>query len=733
MQPFIDLGWHTVPLQGELKRLEGGKKTLPKFEEDWRKTYQEKYNTKATSIGGVITGEVSGIVAIDCDNSVTWELFRSLDPNYKALFISQGKGENCGTIIYRYSVDCCNSFSINDGTLALDFYGNKGFVYLPTESNTTKLPWEDATVDISPMPNVVAVLINQLRKSLNPVQEQVKTNLNIMTASCLAPLVKQFCLAKSILPGLFKIITPRDFRDMPEYLTNGYLHPDEVPQGRGSEYLSKVSAILGADISIDEELYAEAMHRINDLFSEPMIKNNLDKTILDPMLSGRASINGKSIWQYDKEWEKFRLVLSSKRQSSLELCFDDIRNIYYVVDLANETVKQFGRDSELMAYIEATATSAPKKVEVKRSIPIVNVRTKPHKAFGFCESDDPTARILNTFKQTPEMAVLTNPSLYAEKYREPKTILNFFASLIPEEKMRNFVLSFMKRKLTTFDYSPVVLYFLGVPGSGKDTFVRIFETMLGHVARPTTREFLEMFNGWLLDTFLVQLDEYGDQLTKLADKQEALGKLKLYSGKQNVQIRQMRTDGFMYHHNATFIMTANKNPLMLEDGDRRVALLATPNVLMEQKWIQDSGGVSAMQDRIDREIIDFAYYLATEVPDLSRDEYMKPPESEDKQRLIADSMYAAQKIAYCLKHGMKEYLLDLCEEFEATTTAKHIKSGNLYTDDLEDLYAPMTNFNGDMRSLNKVLRSTGLGITPSTREGKKAYKIILPWTVGEWE
>ena len=114
-----------------------------------------------------------------------------------------------------------------------------------------------------------------------------------------------------------------------------------------------------------------------------------------------------------------------------------------------------------------------------------------------------------------------------------------------------------------------------------------------------------MFNAWMLDNYFVQLDEYGNQLATVREREEALGKIKSYTGKQQVQIRQMRTDSFTYKHNVTFIMTANKNPLMLEEGDRRIAFFETPNVLAEADWVLESGGVAEVYLRIQKELKDF--------------------------------------------------------------------------------------------------------------------------------
>ena len=721
--PFINAGWNTVPLRGELKRLEDGSKTIPKFEKDWKAKYTATKNELASKIGGAMTGEVSGIIAIDCDNTVTYTLFKSLDPDYRFEFVSQGKKDmTCGTIIYSYDEDFADSFSINDGSLALDFYSTNGFIYLPTEANESKVAWHGKLPALKPMPDATKALLKQLQKP--PAAQAELPSTNIMTAACLAPLVKQFTTDRKFMPGLFKIITPKAFRTEAQYIKEGYLHPNNVPQGRGSEYLSKVSAILGTDISIDETLYVSALHDINDLFDEPMDATRLDKTIAEPMMSGKATIDNKSIWQYDENWAKYRLILHTKRQSSIELGFDDRRNIYYCVDTANEHVKCFSRDSEYIAYLQSVAINVPQRAELKMSLPMINVSSEPNRPFGFYAGSDPTARTLNTFIRTPELSIIEDPESYHGLYRKPQTTLKFLETLVPEQHMREFLLKFLKRKFKTFEYSPVTLYFLGVHGSGKDTFVSIVEKIMGKVAKPTTREFLEMFNGWLLDSYFVQLDEYGNQLTTMKDRDEALGKLKAYTGKRNVQIRQMRTDGFQYNHNATFISTANTNPFGIEDGDRRIALFNTPNVLTQQDWVHD---VTEVHSKILNETKDFCYYLATEVEDLAGTEYQLPPTSAGKNTLIADNMYAAQRLAFALKNGMVDYIKTLAKDHGCKNVVTALNRGRLRADDLSDLYDELTHYKGEMRSLNKAIRQAGIELKATTHEGKKDYYYNLDY------
>lgn len=733
IEPFMKLGWHTVPLKGTLERREDGTKTEPVFEKGWRAKYADARNTKVTTLGGTMTGSKSGIIAIDCDNDLTWKLFRSLDPDYDFTFVSKGKldkegnPKDCATAIYKFEEDIPDCFSVNDDKLALDVYSENGFVYLPTAKNKTKVVWKEIP-ELKAMPKAVLDFLLHLKNNTKPtVAPEVKHN--AFTATCLAPTVSQFVVSEKFSQGLFKIITPRAFRDTPQYVNQGFLHPENVPEGRGSEYMSKISAILGADISIDEELYNNAMHAINDLWGDNrMDPDRLDATITDPMVSGRASIDGVSIWAYDENWASHRCILHTKRQSTIELGFDDRRNMYYCVDSANEHVKIFQRDSDLYMYLGASVIGIAKKTELMQSMPTVNVTTEPNKPFGFYATDD-TVRTLNLFKRTPELAILLEPENYRKYYKKPTTILQYLETLVPDDRMRTYLLRFLKRKLTAFEYSPVSLYFLGVQGSGKDTFIELLEQFIGmeRIAKPSAKEFVEQYNGWIFDAYFVQLDEFGNQLSS-RDKDEALGKLKAYTGKPTIQIRKMRTEGEPYRHNMTIIHTANKNPFALESDDRRLALFETPNKLVEADWVDDIAGI---HDKIMQEAKDFAFYLATEVSALPRAEYVQPPWTDGKHKLIASSMKPSTGLAYILKHEMRTYLEELSKLHEVPDVLQNLKAGRLYTDSLEDLYDEMTDSMGDVRTLTKMVRAQGIKIKQTTIANQKKYFYDLPWITAE--
>jgi energy-coupling factor transporter ATP-binding protein EcfA2 len=717
MQKFIDIGWHTVPLAGKLERLEDGSKTIPDFEKDWKTKYKKTFNRRATALGGAITGEVSDIIAIDCDNAITYSLFKALDQDYEFDLISLGKGKTAGTIIYKYDSDI-ETKSYKDKDLELDIYSDDGFIYLPTKANKTKVTMEEIP-EIREMPPTVKLLLLQLQAK-NKVVE--KYNTNSQSAACLAPLLTQFVGSKGeFMPSLFKVITPRQFRTEQQYQKQGYLHPENIPDGSGSDYLSRVSAILGSDESVSQELYMETMICINNLFESPMDSSRLDKTILEPMLEGRSSIDGSPIWQYNKEWAKKRFTITTKHGLIVDLGFDDQRNTYYYLDMTNELLRGFNKDNDFIAYLDVTTQSAlPKKPAFKKKLPIVRITSSPSLPFGFCESDTPQVLTFNAFKPSQALTVLHHPEDYEKFYKPPVNILKYFETLVPSLAARTYLLQFIKRKMTYFEYSPVTLYFLGKPGSGKDTFVNILEAIMNHVARPTTNEFLEVYNAWLLDSYFVQLDEYGDQLTKMVDRDMVKGKWKAYTGKDTVSIRTMRQVGYPYKHNATFIFTANRNPIIIEDNDRRVHLMDTPNILNAQPWF-----TAEVHDKMMTEINDFCYYLATEVDMLSKTEYMNAPVSADKHTLIADSMFAAQKIAYAMNHQMWNYLVDLGLDNNCKDFAEDINKGKVTSFALEALYDELTDFKGDLKTLTKILRKTGFHIIPTSANGTKGYYILL--------
>lgn len=646
IQPYIDAGWHTVPLAGALVRNEDGSKTVPQFEKDWKAHYSKHFNTKVTALGGAITGQISNIVAIDCDDQHTLDMFKALDPDYDHVYLSLGKPSGGGTIIYSWAEHIPTSFAIHSPLMQLDFYNNDGFIYLPTKANTTKVTPAEL-LPIKPMPVLVERLIANLHEQYALAKGQ-RTKLATDTPAVQRyqhSIVEQLVMKKT-MDKSHAALTPKDFRSLPAYKEKGWLHPNEVPDGRGSEYLSKISAILGADPSIDEDLYIDAINVINSMWSSPLPNNRLMATVIQPMLSGSATIGGSPIWQYDEDWESKGFNFVSKLDEVHECFFDDIKNLYFVLNTVTADLKQFETATTLTSFVETASKLVYKRSKIVSAMPIIRTIMSPALPEGYIDGQ---VRQMNLFKRTPELSVLYTPEEY-QNYKRPEVTLQFLASLVPDDSDRNYLLAWLKRKLLTFEYSPVVIYFLGASGSGKDTFVNILRRFMGPrtFAKPSANEFVSQFNGWLENAYFVHLDEYGDQLNK-HDKDVAKGRIKAYTGSSSTQIRRMHSDGYEAKHSATFVMTANKNPLSFDADDRRFFYIKTPNILVNQDWVQALGGTARLIDAIESESLDFAYYLASEVNQLSASAYMAPPRSEAKDKLVTSSLSPLHQLAVYLR------------------------------------------------------------------------------------
>ena len=736
LQPFIDAGWYTLPLKGALVRLDDGTKTIPKFEANWKDKYTQTRNTTPALIGGVITGQLSNVIAIDCDNELTYRYFRMLDPHNNALFLSKGKLKEgveqvCGTILYSYHQDLDSSFSSKQNGLALDFMSTNRMVYLPTEANQSKCAI-NTVPELKPVPPEVLLALLSLQaikpKSLAP------TN-TITYRANLYPLVAQFVESGKVDKKLFRIITPKDFRDDQTYIDYGYLHPKDIPDGRGSEYLSKISAILGADASISEDTYVAAMKNINGLFKDPMAITRLNSTVIEPMSLGKSTDDqGETIWRYDPDWDTDSLSFITKRGTMAHLFYDPKRTLYYEVDIDAMSVSVHSHSSMFLSHINAISSDVKlTKKGLEEAIPNVLVKPRPDMDFGFYGQD-----YFNTFMSTDAYKVFKSPEEYAPVYKRPTTILNFLETLIPDEQMRTYLVRFLRRKLSTMDYSPVILYFLGVPGSGKDTFVGLLRRILGAatIEKPGAKMFLEKHNAWLLDKIFVQLDEYGDSLSTYQQKEEALGLLKSYTGAPSIAVRAMREDVVSYRHNITFIMTANRNPLMLDQNDRRIALFHCTKPLTDEPWVNNMGGMEAVLHAFDNEIADFCYYLATEVENLDSTAYTTPPMSEARDDLIAESMSPQKRVAMWFKDFKWQKLADAATEYGMMDEfIENAAKNKIIEHTLVELVDQMTNgrIENIQRILHSAMREAGFARVRTTMGGNhhayvyliKGFKYIL--------
>ena len=736
IRQFIDAGWYTAPMYGTIKRDIRGKKVGFSLKSNWNVTNKTTFNTEETSLAQAFLGKISNIVALDCDNQETYSFFRSLDPTNLVIFPSKGKPQGGGTIIYSYN-DELPSFTILGGDKCLGFNVNLEYssdnstTFLPTEDNFSKEPWTYTELPaVKELPcTILAILrllykVDYIKDKLSKADsEKAKQLQSDLTGYRLAPLLNLFVQSGEYQPDLFTIITPKSFRNKDEYIKNRHLNPKNLVEGEGSEYLMKVSAILGADVSVSADLYSRSIQAINSLWKDPISLDKLYASIINPMIDGKSKINGMQIWRYNPKWEFSGFVAIALNGSCVESFFDDIRNLYFCVNYSDNILLEFQRKSNLITYLRSMMGTALTELEYDKKKKIIRTILDPKKSFGAIEGEQK----FNLFKQNTNLAILNNHLEYKGKFNKPTITLKYLETLIPDEFIRNFVLSFIKTKLTTFKFSSNILYFVGINGSGKDLFVNLLSKIIGedYISRPDTKVFLENQNAWLLDKYFVHLDEYGDKLKNFSKKEEVIGRLKSYTGNQFVQIRAMNKNAFNYTHSATFITTANRNPLPLELDDRRIVLICTPNKLATTNWVSASGGITHVVQSLFKELPSFCYYLAESVPTMNEDDFVMAPLTIQKQQLLLDSVPAAERIVAVITRGNYTELENMLYENGITGYANDWNRGKLILSTLGDLYSSITNNKGNLNTIIKSLRLEGYTAKTSVANGRSTQFYML--------
>lgn len=744
IQAFIDLGYHTVPLNGKhITRDEKGNKKGFSFPTNWQDTHSKHLNELATPVGGLLTGK-GGLVAIDCDNEASWELFRSLDPTYTAYMESVGKKDKeghdviGGTILYLYSDNLPSSKKIK-GEYDLDWFNGTGCVFLPTVANETKTAWieeEDGDyllynhlrepIEFKPMPSIVK---NVLELIVNKPKAEEKSVANTAYATrskgFLGKVLQQYDFRQlekegDYEPAITRLLTPREYRsDL--YHKQGHLHPNDVPARH--DYQFKIMCTLAGDNTVDADLAREAIYYLNSLWDKPRSAKQMEAEIIGGIISGRQkNSNGEPYWVYDENWEKMRNWSAIDKSSSalVEVFYDNMKMVHFVYNTETDHIQQFVKKSEVINHIQASTIGQFDQREVYEDMANVVTVVQPKEDFGYLNDD----REFNLFKPTKALRILADPTMHEDDYTEPTEFIAYMAHFIPNEQQREYFLSLLKTKLTTFDYSPVVPYIIGIPGSGKGLLMTILEQIMGggYVTKELSgSQFINDFNkGWLEHKYIVNLNELAEGLQTKSERTKAIGQLKLYTGSTSFQCHGKGKDVYTAPMNAMFIMTANSNPLSIEDNDRRVYYISTPNTFNSAPQCLASESSNAIYHAILEQIDDIVYWLATEVKMLSKNDYTTAPFNSGKNELIFVSKTTSEKLGWALKNKEFKMLTDFL--INPDPIFKHHGESRIYLEDLETVYGEHSRIDDADKVLKTVMKTYGF-------QQKQGYQNKVYWYI----
>lgn len=719
--PFIDKGWHTVPFNCQSITRNGKSKkfTPPK---NWDK-FKDEFNESPTLVGAAITGEKSNISVLDCDStSITQLVLAFLPSDYKGITKSIGKVDKEGnpiesaSVFFKYSP--LYPPTLNQGPMGLEWFngGSARMVFLPTLNNRTKEPW-DTIPELIECPRPILDLIEALAQP--QPKTQVMVHYEPQHSTNLAPLLVQELEFKRLDQTLFTIITPKSFK----HLSTTML-PQDVPSGSGSSWLNKVSAILGSDASVSDELYEKFIRYLNSLRPSPANEKELTQTIINPMVSGTAQINNEPIWRYNPHWEKDRLTVINRISHSIELMYDSLTKTMYEINHTKGLVGTFKK----MDIVDIVSSIVSKKLphqppKFMPMLPNFEVNLYPTKAFG------PINRYeYNTFIQSPALEVLSNPDSY-----KPTPISNeaydkfgeYITAFVPDEDDRAYLLNHLFTKLTTFEYSAVIYYIVGVSGSGKGRFAQIINQIVGQSYMSLDlgkNEIIEKYNSWLHNKFFIQFDELHRQLDGKEFK-AANERIKGWTGSTTFALRKMQSGS---EPNvpmlATFIFTQNGNNMPLDENDRRYLYIDTPNQMSDEL-------AEFFTDLTDEKMTGVAAYLLNNCTKLTHKEYKQPPFTEKKRKQIIEKMPLVSKL---VRYIHEEEWIDLYTiAVDAGVTDEEFFEGQskniLFTDVLVSIVLSLApNYRGPLDSIKHEIkqRLVRQGDHPYTTRGGKNVHVI---------
>lgn len=584
----------------------------------------------------------SNIIAIDFDDELfdmAMELNNSLPANMQCNYIAKSLDKNGGHLIYSFANNHLTEYinKPNGKKFAkLDTLYGETLCFLATSANKTKeLVKYEEPLTLMPMAMQLLVISHYAKNTVTTTQTTMALSSTNIQGSKLGYLAEEAIKNDNALLHLLAIITPRQWKDILASNQESQLpanHPDRLPMAESAHmYIVSLSAVLMLDSSIDQEIHAKVIRKVNSLFSSPLDAQRLN-TILKRDLQHST---------YDKEWQTKSFIVLSKKSEPLEVFKHTAKgtNKFLIYNHATNNVLHYDTSAAVLDYLKSISLARVDKNRLITNASHITIIDRPDEAFGHNAKDD----TFNMYRWTPEQEIFYNPSIHEKDYSIPTVTLGALESAMGKSQLYDRFLPFMRRKFMTHEHSPLFFVFYGVPHSFKSAVVNgVFKHLAYRRVAQTSLEVLtDKYNDFMVNKDFIVLDEIQHYLTHELAK--LIKQIKEYSGNsQIVGVRAMHAtlDNNVYPQEATFVLTTNAaTQLTTEVGDRRMV------VFKSLKKVADVLGMSNTEIRkaIEKESKDFAYYLSTQVENLYGDTYTENYEwQDDAYKLFQESALSTE-------------------------------------------------------------------------------------------
>ena len=657
--------FHTVPLGGtEMYRGADGKKYGQVFPKDGWTSFITKRNTDNTPLLAAIA--LKDFIGLDFDTDESFNIALQIDPECAYIAKSDHKG---GHLLYRWTEDLEETSSIFKSSKKvkgiLDLQVGNTLIFLATPANKTKTLLTDplkSLDSLTSMPIGMQLYVENIilkYQNANIIYDTPKT-FNINEESTLGYVLEKVQPTDGYNIDIFKLLTPKKYKP-------NCLHPNDIPDGEGTDYLQSIRTRLALDPSISEVVFKNVMHYVNNQWDDPMPPSRIESDC--DYQTTKATIDGNKAWVYDPEWTKKGLIVKDKFLSAIEYFFDSSSSKFLEFNRTTKDIIIHSTTSNAKnSYVSKKKSQISVNEMISKAIDI-DIANDPTRPSYLLESKAPYKPVFNMFVPAMGTMILRDPGLVSNP-RYPKHIMDFLHNLIPNKNRLSWLLKFIRYKHLTYEYSPIYLVFAGVGGAGKGVFVSLLLKYFAGLERIQDIDLDKLqnnFNAWKAATDYAHLDEAGEGFSK---REAALivAELKKLTGSPTASITYKGKDVSgkdNMRHFITPILNTNINVKVITDlpkNDRRFVFIKCPNKMAKVSDNNDSLMVSLMKE----ELPHFAHYLATQVEEIDARAYNSNDSQKDEDyyefmRATMDPMHLLVEAAE--EANIDKFINVLQEEF----------------------------------------------------------------------
>lgn len=645
---YIDSGWYCVPYESITYNEEGKKVAYPPTK--WRDYRYNRCMTESPA-GAVICGQNSGVVVIDCDTMEAVQHVLSVarwDGIHTASDLEgPDVADKIGLVVktsrgvhFYFAWEPELDYDVKGPKTDVQATENK-LVYLATTEEASQgkhivacnRVYEDGVhkIKLHNMPDKLKEWCVSLRDS----KEETEARKTVRFGGGV-PLAKVPIGTHNYL----RRVTPKSFRSDPHYRAlidkRGYLHPDDIRDGDGNDYIIAVAGIMASDPTIDYDAFFTHLEWINDQWTNPLSQDALRSKVM-PYALGKYE---GCPFNYDEDWEKAAYSFTDVDGNGVTIAYDLLSGKFVIGEHEQGRVMLKSSTDVVNYYTNRTGVKMQAST-IASFIPGVNVTFDPLKPFGLHD------KTFNTYKHSKYVDILNEheANFSAEEIEESKhcVLLPFFEHLFREQT--GYWLSFLKRKLTTFEYSATTFcLFDSRGGAGKGALQTLLATFVGDdkVGAISQEAFRAKFTAPYEGKLFVFHNEYSDEPKARASNTDLI---KERTGSPLMEIERKGSDPYKARNMCTFFVTSNRISVELKDGDRRFCVSNC-----DMKFDDVFGGMEHFYKlNSDEAMTQLAIYLKTCVTSVRDKDYMQPPTSQIKEAFVELTMTRPEQFVKAVK------------------------------------------------------------------------------------